>query len=75
MYLLEISIIAAIPAIIGGMLVAIPVWKIQKYFISRRDYYRKSPVEIFDTKYTPTLTMFLIVAGFIYVYLKDKFNL
>lgn len=75
MILLNVSITAAIPAIIGGILAAIPTWKIQKYFISRRDYYRKSPVEIFDMKYTPTLTVFLVVAGFIYVFLKDKFHL
>lgn len=75
MILLSISVIAAIPAILGGLLVAIPTWKIQKYFISKRDYYRNAPVEIFDTKFIPASIAFLFVAGIIYVYLVDKYNL
>lgn len=75
MSLLNISFIAAIPAIIGGLIVSIPIWKIQKYFLSKRDYYRNSPNEIFGMKFYPVATIFLFVAGVIYVYLKDKFNL
>ncbi|MBI1782956.1 MAG: hypothetical protein HYR66_16565 [Sphingobacteriales bacterium] len=74
MFLLSISIIAAIPAIIGGLLVAIPVWKIQKYFISRRDYYRQTPYEIFDTKFVSTSAVFLFVAGIIYIYRSRHLN-
>lgn len=75
MILLSISVIAAIPTILGGLLVAIPTWKIQKYFISKRDYYRNAPVEIFDIKFIPASIAFLFVAGIIYVYLVDKYNL
>jgi Sec-independent protein secretion pathway component TatC len=66
---------AALPAVLGGLLVAIPIWKIQKYFISKRDYYRNSPAEIFDIKFIPTSAVFLFVAGIIYVYLVDKYHL
>ena len=72
---IRFSLIALIAAVVGGLIVAIPTWKVQKYFISRRDYYRKAPNEIFDVKYTAALTMFMIVGGIIYVYLVDNFNL
>jgi len=75
MFLLSISIIAAIPAVIGGLIVAILVWKTQKYFISRRDRYSKTPYDLFDMKFVPTSAVFFFVTLAIYIYLTNKFHL
>ena len=61
-----IKVLATIPAIALGFIAAVITWKIQQFFIPKRDYYRKSVADIFSIKFFASLGTFICVSYLLY---------